>query len=162
MRKRYGDGDALDDTSAGIGGSGGSGVAAVSSVLPLALLVEPPACPRRPPPPPRRGLPAAGGSLAATCRAGGCVMYWKLSLTTGLPVSNDGWINTLLTTGSLACAKALGPINIIPAPTAALMIIMCLTGAALWAVGRAFNLHLLHYLQVATPGRRQSHYHGLR
>ncbi|MFM0124422.1 hypothetical protein P0D73_36995 [Paraburkholderia sp. RL18-101-BIB-B] len=60
-------------------------------------------------------------------------------MTALLPVSNDRWTNTLLLTGELACAKAVGPIDIMAAPTAALTAIMCTSAPALRAVGRAFN-----------------------
>ena len=67
-------------------------------------------------------------------------MYWKFSLIALLPVSNVRWMNTLLVTGSLACAKALGPLDIMTAPSAALAAMADINEAPLRAAARrAFN-----------------------
>lgn len=62
----------------------------------------------RPPPRPCRGLSPAVGALAATGFAGGLVMNFQLSLMAPLsgPSSTAArCVNTLLSTGWLACAK---------------------------------------------------------
>ncbi|WP_175896587.1 hypothetical protein [Burkholderia pseudomultivorans] len=122
----YGEAVAPDGTSDGIGGSG-------ADAVPLPVVLAAPACPRRP----RREPRTTAGSLAATGRTGGCAMYWKFASIALLPVSYGRCTNTLLVTGALACAKAIGATNIAAASVAALDATMRASAPTLRAVGRA-------------------------
>ncbi|VWB63387.1 hypothetical protein BLA14095_02844 [Burkholderia lata] len=80
-------------------------------------------------------------------------MYWKFSLTALLPVSYDRCTNTLLVTGSLACANAGGIVDIVAA-AAALNAAIRTSEAVSWTVGRAVTLR---FLQCASGRRSFGH-----
>jgi len=142
-RNDYCETGAPDEPSAGMVGKGMAALFDPLPVAPAEFVV--PVCPRRPRWAPR----VTGGALAATGRIGGCAMYWKFSLTALLPVSYDRCTNTLLVTGSLACANARGMADTIAA-AAALNAAIRTSEPASRTVGRTVTLR---FLQCAS-GRR--------
>ncbi|ABB12780.1 hypothetical protein Bcep18194_B2669 [Burkholderia lata] len=143
-RNDYCETGAPDDPSAGMVGKGTAALFDPLPVAPAEFVV--PVCPRRPRCAPR----ATGGALAATGRIGGCAMYWKFSLIALLPVSYDRCTNTLLVTGSLACANAGGMADTVAAAAAALNAAIRTSEPASRTVGRTVTLG---FLQSAS-GRR--------
>jgi hypothetical protein len=148
---RYCETGAPDDPSAGMVGKGIAALFdplfAPPPVAPAEFVV--PVCPRRPRCAPR----VTGGALAATGCIGGCAMYWKFSLIALLPVSYDRCTNTLLVTGSLACANAGGMVDIVAA-AAALNAAIRTSEAVSRTVGRADTLR---FLQCASGRRSFGH-----
>jgi len=133
-----------DDPSAGMVGNGMAALFDPLPVAPAEFVV--PVCPRRPRCAPR----ATGGALAATGRIGGCAMYWKLSLIAPLPVSYARCTNTLLVTGSLACANARGIADTNAAAAAALNAAIRTSEPVSRTVGRTVTLR---FLQCASSRR---------
>lgn len=67
-------------------------------------------------------------------------MYWKHSLTALLAASRDSWMNTPLFTDEPAHTKMTGPIEILAAPAAAPVPVMCRHGPARRTIRRACKL----------------------
>ncbi|WP_175046878.1 hypothetical protein [Burkholderia lata] len=133
-RSDYCETGAPDDPSAGMVGKGMAALFDPLPVAPAEFVV--PVCPRRPRCAPR----VTGGALAATGCIGGWAMYWKFSLIALLPVSYDRCTNTLLVTGSLACANADGMADTVAAAAAALNAAVRTSEPASRTVGRTVTL----------------------